>query len=244
VVVPFRSFCSVFSVYSVVILIVRTTEHTEDTDYRKKIQIAMNKIDAFILIGGRSSRLGTDKAFVELGGRTLAERAVTNIRSGLSPGRITMVAGSSTQFAIQAITDDIPFIFDIHEGRGPLGGIQAALAYARTSWIFVLACDYPFVSGELIRLLADRVDDEVGAILPEQRDGRMQPLCGFYKVETARCIVEDIIDRPRVPPPMREVVDLLNPLVVRFVEYAHLDGSEEFFLNINTVEDLERAGTR
>jgi len=63
-------------------------------------------------------------------------------------------------------------------------------------------------------------------------------------VETARAIVEEIIERPRVSPPMHEVVDLLNPLVVKFSEYGDLDGSEEFFVNINTVEDLERARRR
>jgi len=204
----------------------------------------MNNIEAFILIGGRSSRLGTDKAFVELGGRTLAQRAVENVRRGLSPERITMVAGSSTQFAIEAITADTPFIFDLLEGRGPIGGLHAALSYASTPWIFVLACDYPFVSSELIGLLADNVDDEYGAVVPEQDDGRLQPLCAFYKVETARAIVEEIIERPRVSPPMHEVVDLLNPLVVKFSEYGDLDGSEEFFVNINTVEDLERARRR
>jgi len=204
----------------------------------------MNNIEAFILIGGRSSRLGTDKAFVELGGRTLAQRAVENVRRGLSPERITMVAGSSTQFAIEAITADTPFIFDLLEGRGPIGGLHAALSYASTPWIFVLACDYPFVSSELIGLLAGNVDDEYGAVVPEQDDGRLQPLCAFYKVETARAIVEEIIERPRVSPPMHEVVDLLNPLVVKFSEYGDLDGSEEFFVNINTVEDLERARRR
>jgi len=204
----------------------------------------MNNIEAFILIGGRSSRLGTDKAFVELGGRTLAQRAVENVRRGLSPERITMVAGSSTQFAIEAITADTPFIFDLLEGRGPIGGLHAALSYASTPWIFVLACDYPFVSSELIGLLADNVDDEYGAVVPEQDDGRLQPLCAFYKVETARAIVEEIIERPRVSPPMHEVVDLLNPLVVKFSKYGDLDGSEEFFVNINTVENLERARRR
>ena len=204
----------------------------------------MNNIEAFILIGGRSSRLGTDKAFVELGGRTLAQRAVEDVRRGLSPERITMVAGSSTQFAKEAITADTPFIFDLLEGRGPIGGLHAALSYASTPWIFVLACDYPFVSSELIGLLADNVDDEYGAVVPEQDDGRLQPLCAFYKVETARAIVEEIIERPRVSPPMHEVVDLLNPLVVKFSKYGDLDGSEEFFVNINTVEDLERARRR
>ena len=203
----------------------------------------MHQFQAFILIGGKSSRLGTDKAFVELGGKTLADRAVSNVRRGLSPERITMVAGSSTQFAIHAITADVPFIFDLHEGRGPLGGLHAALAYARTAWIFILACDYPFVSVELIRFLAERVADEFGAVVPEQQDGRMQPLCGFYQVETVRPIVEKIIERPRVSPPMHKVVDRLGPYVVSFEEYRHLDGADAFFENINTAEDLERART-
>src|SRR5687768_14477512 len=130
----------------------------------------MNEIDAFILIGGRSSRLGTDKAFVDVQGRTLLEHAIDVVREGLSPEHITAVAGRATQFAIEAIAGDVPFIFDLYENRGPLGGIHAALAHARTPWIFVLACDYPFVSGELIQFLADRIDDKFGAVVPEQKD--------------------------------------------------------------------------
>ncbi len=202
----------------------------------------MPTIDAFILIGGRSSRLGTDKAFAELGGETLAERSIAIMRSGLSSAkRITMVAGSSSQFAIEAITADIPFIFDLHEGRGPLGGIHAALSYANTAWIFVLACDYPFVLPELIQLLAEKVSDEFDAIVPEQEDGRLQPLCAFYNVAAAQPIVEEILQRPRMPPPMYEIVAQLNPRTVKFSEYSHLTGSDTFFININTGEDLERA---
>ncbi len=202
----------------------------------------MPPIDAFILIGGRSSRLGTDKAFVELGGETLAERSIANIRSGLSTAeRITMVAGNSTQFATEAITTDIPFIFDLHEGRGPLGGIHAGLCYAKTAWIFVLACDYPFVSPELIQLLARKITDEFGAIVPEQHDGRLQPLCAFFQVAAAQPVVEEILRRSRMPRPMHEIVAQLNPRIVEFTEYSHLTVSETFFLNVNTGEDLERA---
>ena len=201
----------------------------------------MQLFEAFILIGGRSSRLGTDKAFVELGGKTLLQTAIETVRNALPSERITSVAGSSTQFAINAITSDIPFIFDLHEGRGPLGGIQAALSYAKTPWIFVLACDYPFVSDELINLMAEKVSEEFGAVVPEQNDGRMQPLCGFYKVSAARSVVKEIIERPRVPPPMHEIVDQLSPGVIKFEDYSFLNGSGDFFLNINTIEDLERA---
>jgi molybdopterin-guanine dinucleotide biosynthesis protein A len=201
----------------------------------------MTQFEAFILIGGRSSRLGTDKAFVRFGGMTLAERAVDVTRRALSPERVTMVAGSSTQFAIDALAIDVPFIFDLYEDRGPLGGFHAALAYAQTPWIFVLACDYPFVSPEMIGFLAANIDDRFGAVVPEQKDGRMQPLCGFYNVAKARPIVEDILQRPRVSPPMHEIVTELDPRIVRFDEYEHLAGSEDLFVNINTSEDLENA---
>ncbi|HUR98416.1 MAG TPA: molybdenum cofactor guanylyltransferase [Pyrinomonadaceae bacterium] len=201
----------------------------------------MENLEAFILIGGRSSRLGTDKAFVELGGMTLAERAIANVHGGLPGAKLTMVAGSSTQFAIEALASDIPFIFDLYEARGPLGGLHAALAYAKTPWVFILACDYPFVSPELIDLLSNKIAADFGAVVPEQNDGRLQPLCAFYNVAVTRPLVEEILERPRIAPPMHEVVSKLNPLVVRFGEYAHLGQAEELFVNVNTISDLERA---
>lgn len=201
----------------------------------------MRKIDAFILIGGRSSRLGMDKAFVELDGMTLAERAVRTVRTALSSERITMVAGSSTQFAIDAIASDVPFIFDLHENRGPLGGLHAALAYAKTPWIFILACDYPFVSPELIQFLSEKIGDQHGCVVPRQSDGRMQPLCAFYDVSSAMPVIEQIIERPRVSPPMHEIVEMLNPKTVTYDEYSHLENADRLFVNINTQDDLRLA---
>ncbi len=204
----------------------------------------MTQLESFILIGGRSSRLGTDKAFIELGGMTLAARAIGIVRDGLATERITMVAGNSIQFATRAIAAGVPFIFDLHTDRGPLGGIHAALANAQTPWILILACDYPFVSTELIGLLAENISDAFGVIVPEQADGRLQPLCAFYNVEIARPIVEEILERPRVSPPMHDVVSQMNPRIVKFDEYSHLSGADEFFINVNTRADLELARRR
>ncbi|HKP70997.1 MAG TPA: molybdenum cofactor guanylyltransferase [Pyrinomonadaceae bacterium] len=198
------------------------------------------QVDAFILIGGRSSRLGHDKAFVVLGGMTLAQRAVRTVREALLSDCVTMVAGNSLQFATQSIALDTPFIFDLYENRGPLGGLHAALANASSPWIFLLACDYPFVSKELITLLGEKIADDVGAVVPEQDDGRLQPLCAFYRVETALPKVERILDLPRVPPPMRDVVGELSPRIVKFDEYSHLPNAANLFANVNTVDDLQR----
>lgn len=199
----------------------------------------MNEIDAYILIGGRSSRLGRDKATIALGDRTLAQRAVDTVTEALPGSRVTFVAGKEAQFAIEAILAGGRFIFDLVPDRGPLGGLHAALADVQKPWIFVLACDYPFVSADLIRLLADNVSDEYGAIVPEQYDGRLQPLCAFYRTEIARPAVAEIIDRPRVPPPLHEIIQMLDPRIVKAIDYAHLRGFQSFFINVNTASELE-----
>lgn len=200
----------------------------------------MTNFDAFILIGGKSSRLGQPKAMVEVGGRTLAERTLTSVRHALN-GKVTMVAGNSVQLGIQAILGDVPFIFDLYEDRGPLGGLHAALAYAETRWIFVIACDYPFVSAELIRFLAAKVSEDVGAVVPSQADGRLQPLSAFYRVATTRPVVEDLLSKPRVPPPLHQIVKAFCPLIVGFDEYSSPTDVVNPFLNVNTPEDLEAA---
>lgn len=197
-------------------------------------------IEAYILIGGRSSRLGRDKAFVAVGGMTLAQRSLNTVRESGIASKTTFVAANETQFAIQAITLDAPFIFDLVEGRGPLGGLHAALSYAQTEWILLLACDYPFVTTDLLRFLMENISDEFGTVVPEQPDGRLQPLCAFYKAEAARPLIQEIINHPRVSPPMAEIVNSLTPKIVKPSKYSHLAGFDHFFSNLNTPDDLNK----
>ncbi len=199
-------------------------------------------IEAYILIGGRSSRLGRDKAFASVGGKPLAEHAVQIVNEGLEPVKTTFVAGNAAQFAIEAITLDVPFIFDLIPDRGPLGGLHAALSYAQSPWIFLLACDMPLLTAEVLRLFASHVTDDLTAIVPEQPDGRLQPLCAFYKTAETFKLVDEVIRRPRVSPPMHAIVKELDPKIVKFEEYSHLPGAGEFFHNVNTPGDLDRAG--
>src|SRR5687768_16577802 len=157
-------------------------------------------IEAYILVGGRSSRLGTPKAFIEIDGTSLATRTLNTIRESGIASKVTFVGGSERQFAIRAITLEAPFIIDLVEDCGPLGGLHAASSYAQTEWIFLIACDFPFISSDLIKLLASSIADDIGAIAPVQPDRRMQPLCAFYNVKAARPVIEQIVNAPRVPP--------------------------------------------
>ena len=201
----------------------------------------MTDCDAYILIGGRSSRLGRDNATVDLEGGTLAQRAFQTVSEALANNRVSFVAANEAQFAIEAILAEGRFIFDLVPNLGPISGLHAALADTQRPWIFVLACDYPFLSAEMIGLLADRVSDEFGAIVPEQSDGRLQPLCAFYRTEVARPIVQEISDRPRVPPPLHEIIKELSPCIVSPDIYAHLPGSDRFWVNVNSDLDLDLA---
>lgn len=198
--------------------------------------------EAFILVGGRSSRLGRDKALERIDGKTLAERALDAVRDAGIADKVVFVTGNDVEFAIEARRLDALFIFDTIEGRGPLGGIYTALAHATVKWIFVLACDLPFVTAEFIRTLARFRAENHGVVVAEQPDGRMQPLCGFYNVAAAKPIVEEIICRPRVPPPMHEIVQRMNPRIVKPGEYDAAGAEPEaLFDNVNTENDLELA---
>jgi molybdenum cofactor guanylyltransferase len=196
-------------------------------------------IDAFILIGGRSSRFGTDKAFVEFDGEPLAARAAKTVEAALSPKYLTFVAASDTQFRDRIpFALDRPIVADLKPGFGAWSGLQTALAYARTEWAFVLACDLPFVSDELLQLLTALADESCDAVVPRQPDGRLQPLCAFYRSKQVLAAVEAMIDAGHSLPPLASIVDEITTRCVSPKEYEDLAGAGTFFHNINTPDDL------
>jgi molybdopterin-guanine dinucleotide biosynthesis protein A len=197
------------------------------------------EVEVFILIGGRSSRFGRDKALVEVNGLTLAQRAVDTAQAALPSSRVTMVAGNDAQVALTAFAAGTPFIFDLYPGRGPLGGLHAALANARSPWVFVFAVDMPLMSVELITLLADRISDEYDAVVVRQPDDRIQPLCAFYNVRACLPIVDAAIRAAGRPRPLHELVAKLNARVVNRDEYCSISDVDRIFRNVNTTADLD-----
>ncbi len=192
------------------------------------------QMDAYILIGGRSSRMGRDKASLELEKATLAERAASLAGSALPDATVKYVAANVEQFC------GFDVICDIEPHRGPLGGLHAALMHAKKNWIFLLACDLPFVSVELIRFLASQVSDTLDAIVPFQPDGRLQPLCAFYRVNACIGAVEELLIRTPTQP-LHAVFDNVRTRKILFGEIADLAGSGHFFFNINDRNDLRQA---
>src|SRR5229473_4308110 len=135
----------------------------------------MLDVEGFILVGGRSSRMGTDKSRLQFGGQTSVERIAAQLRSIIS--RLSLVGSSRAGF-----DPDLRIIPDTHEQWGALGGIHAALGACVSDRALIVACDLPFVTRDLCsRLLTLSQPEFPDAIVPIQPDGRPQPLCALYR---------------------------------------------------------------
>jgi molybdopterin-guanine dinucleotide biosynthesis protein A len=145
----------------------------EQFRYDRGMGNALPTLTAFILAGGKSARMGTEKAFIEFQGCTLLARALHLARSIASDVRIV---GSREKFASFA-----PVIEDVFRDCGPLGGIHAALLASPRELNLMLAVDTPFISSDFLHFMISRADSNRDAIVTVPSfAGRAQPLCAIY----------------------------------------------------------------
>ncbi len=185
----------------------------------------MDDIEAFILAGGASRRMGTDKSQLRIEQKTFTEKIAETLLQ--TTDLVTIVGRNDAR---------LPGIPDIYPQWGALGGLHAALAACRRDWAIVVACDLPFVTAELFLRLAElRMDHE--AVVPLQQDGRPQPLAALYRTDPCRQRATELIEAGR-----RRPLDLLEAVKTRWVQFAeirNLDQSQRFFVNINTPKDYD-----
>lgn len=98
-------------------------------------------ISAYVLAGGQSSRMGLDKALLELAGKPLVAHAVAKLRRISS--EVFILAGAREQRA--ELGGYAPVVYDLHPGCGPIGGLEAALAHTGSEWNLILPVDLPFL---------------------------------------------------------------------------------------------------
>ena len=185
---------------------------------------------AIVMAGGKSQRMGGDKATTLLGEQTLLQRVVDIVEPLFGELRIS----------VRAPRADLPWpqIGDRHQDAGPLAGLCAALEAARTPWIFALATDMPFVKPALIELLAQRRAG-FDAVVPVA-DGHPQPLAAFYSatcLETIRALL-DADDGQRS---LRAALDRLNVCYVGESDLLAADPGRRSFFDLDTPQDLVAA---
>lgn len=189
----------------------------------------------FVLAGGKSSRMGADKAFLEIGGGTFLERAADALAPNCASVRI--ILNNAQRNFREKIPAKFECIFDFFENRGALGGIHAALKNCETEFAVILAVDLPFVSNEAIKNLTEipLAAKEFAAIVPHQTDGKLQPLCAVYRTNECLPAVEKLLEKTD----SASVRDFLKTIPAKIIAADFLSKSENLFFNINLPSDFE-----
>jgi molybdopterin-guanine dinucleotide biosynthesis protein A len=193
----------------------------------------MLDVEGFILVGGASSRMGRDKSRLMFGSQTTVERIGAVMAEVAS--RVRLVGGSDDRNRFQSVPD-------LTDSWGPLGGIQAALHAAEAEWCILIACDLPFVSAGLLQRLFELRSNETesfDAVVPVQADDYPQPLSALYRRLPCHDAADQAIRNREHSP--RALLDRVKTRYVPFAEIADLAGANNFFFNINTPENYERA---
>jgi molybdopterin-guanine dinucleotide biosynthesis protein A len=198
--------------------------------HRRVDEVVESDVTAFILAGGKSLRMGRDKAFVELGGQTLLGRAL-DVASVVT--RDCRIVGDPAKFAVFG-----PVVEDIFRECGPLGGIHAALLSAKGELNLMLAVDLPFMEVKFLEYLIVQARETSAVVTVPHAGGGLQPLCAIYRRKFA-----EVAERA-----LRERKNKIDPLFAE-VETRVLDEGEltragfspDIFRNLNTPEHWEKA---
>lgn len=181
----------------------------------------------YVLVGGRSSRMGRDKALLPFRGGALVQSVASAVRE--ATGSATLVGDPGRYGAL-----GYPVIPDLQPGEGPLGGILTALRHSRSDWNFVAACDMPQLNPEMLRGLIEqllsvplRAELETDAILPVGPQGRAEPLCALYHRRCADAFESAFAAG------VRKVTAALEPVRTIRVHVAEVS----LFQNVNTPEE-------
>lgn len=183
---------------------------------------------AFILAGGKSSRMGEDKAFLRLNGKTLLEIA-QELVSGVCEK--VFVVGDRARFGPEAIEDIFP-------DSGPLGGIHAALTATKSDLNLAIAVDTPFLEPKFLRWMLHRAATTPAIVTVPRLTSGFQPLCAVYR-RSFKAFAQEELKAGKFK------IDALYAKVrtsqITDAELNHLAFDLRMFDNLNTRAEFDRA---
>lgn len=193
------------------------------------------KFTGYILAGGKSSRMGEDKAFLKIGDVTFLEHAAEILQPNCE--QVKAVLNNSQNHFIENLPRNVSHIFDRFENRGAPGGIHAALKDCQTEFAVILAVDLPFVTSQIIKKLCEIISDEkeFSAVVPRQSDEKLQPLCAVYRVKDCLPKTENILSQT-ASASMRDFLQTIN---TKIIDAKNFGGNRNFFFNVNSPPDFE-----
>jgi len=181
-------------------------------------------ITGYILAGGKSSRMGTDKGLLLFEGKPMIQYVIDQMQAVFTKVVIVSNNPEYEKFGLEVLPD---LIKDI----GPAGGIYTALQHSETQFNFVVSCDMPFVTASAIKFIIYNTKDN--QIVLVQNRGKIEPLFGIYAKDCEQAWLH-LIEQHKIK---------LQEMVLHFkfkaipIENKEIFG-KNFFKNINTIEDL------
>lgn len=185
--------------------------------------------------GGKSSRMGADKAFVDLLGQPMIEHILVRV-AHLGQSETILITNKPAEYAHL----NLPLYSDVLPDKGSLGGIYTALHHSTSDYTLVIACDMPFINPDLLRYMTGLIaapDGPYDVIVPRV-EGYPEGLHAIYR-KTCLPFIRERLDADRL-----KIIGFYESVRVRYLdepEYLPLDPQKHSFLNINTPEELEAA---
>jgi molybdopterin-guanine dinucleotide biosynthesis protein A len=185
------------------------------------------KITGIILSGGKSIRMGENKAFIEIDGVPIVHR-IYNLFKELFQ-EIIIVTNQKELFS----DFDSMSYSDLLPNKGALGGLYTGIFFSTFKYSFCVACDMPFIKKPLVQYLIDQIQDD-DVIVPRTKDG-LQPLHAFY---SKHCLepIKKTIEQGKYK--IIDIYDMVKVKIIQEDEFISFDPLRESFINVNTPIEL------
>jgi molybdopterin-guanine dinucleotide biosynthesis protein A len=180
-------------------------------------------INGYILAGGKSSRMGTDKGLLFIAGKPMIQYVIDQMQGVFEHVVIVSNNLAYEKFGLEVIPD---LIKDI----GPAGAIYTALQHSDAELNFIVSCDTPFVTQEAIQFILNRTNDSQIALIENQT--KIEPLFGIYSKDCETKWLQ-LIKNNTIK--LQDMVLQFNLKIIK-VENNEIFGAP-FFRNINTTND-------
>jgi molybdopterin-guanine dinucleotide biosynthesis protein A len=197
------------------------------------MSVTQQSITGVILAGGKSNRMGQNKALMSLGGKRLVDRVVEVMRSVFDD--LLMVTNTPGVYADL----DLPMVRDVWPEKGSLGGVYSAIYHVATPYCLVVACDMPFLQTAVLRYLITQINDH-DVVVPDVL-GELQTLHAIY---SKACLqpIEHRLEMNRL-----RIIGFFPDVRVRTVTASELEPYDPALLafqNLNTPEEFQAAEQR
>lgn len=192
-------------------------------------------VTGILLAGGKSRRMGEDKRFLLVGEQSLFERTLAVLQSIFQTVCVVIAQDSPPLEA------EVPVFRDLVAGCGSLGGLYTGLKQAHTEYVFVVACDMPFLNPKLVRYMVS-LRDKTDIVMVRLEQG-LQPTHALY---SRRClpVMEGMLHARQLKIQDLATHQSLHTRLVAESELRKIDHEGLSFINVNTPADLDAARMR